>query len=103
MSVVECILFLQLEGDGIHLSNQPGIVYLQTTVTNEAGEVTQQMIPVQTSALQVSRDSTDAGMSNQRNHVQCSIAPLSSNHTCPERGDVVWINLVGLGMTNVST
>ena len=42
------------EGDGIHLSNQPGIVYLQTTVTNEAGEVTQQMIPVHTSALQVS-------------------------------------------------
>ncbi len=46
---------LQLsEADGIHLTNQPGIVYLQTTVTNEAGEVTQQMIPVQTSALQVS-------------------------------------------------
>ena len=45
------------EGDGIHLSNQPGIVYLQTTVTNEAGEVTQQMIPVHTSALQVSVNS----------------------------------------------
>ena len=38
------------------MSNQPGIVYLQTTVTNEAGEVTQQMIPVHTSALQVSVD-----------------------------------------------
>ena len=46
--------FCQVSADGdLTLANQPGIVYLQTTVTNEHGEVTQQMIPVNASALQV--------------------------------------------------